>query len=236
MITIIHGSDLSSSRNYFISLREAQSLTYSGDEVNLTMLTQIIEGGGLFGQDKTIFIENYFSKKKPSSEHKEIVDLLLKNVGKINLYFWEPKEISKSTLAFFPKAIIKTFNFPQSLFSFLEAIRPNAGKSLLTLYHEALKNSEIELIFYMVVRQMRLLLAIKAQDNQEAKISEENVIEEIKRLSPWQNSKLHRQVALFSFSALKSIYKRLAVLDRDSKSGRLPLPLVQSLDILLLEI
>ena len=80
----------------------------------------------------------------------------------------------------------------------------------------------------MIIRQFRLLLGLSESSN--------NNIDEIKRLAPWQKSKLVRQASLFGVDKLKQIYKMLYKIDKSQKTGKSPLTLVQDIDILMLEI
>ena len=65
--------------------------------------------------------------------------------------------------------------------------------------------------------------------------SKEN-IDEVKRIAPWQKSKIVRQASLFGEEKLKLIYKKLYKIDKTTKTGKSNLTLVQNIDILLLEI
>ena len=63
MITIIHGDDIVSSRNYFISLKKDNSLTFDAENLILIELAQSLQGEELFGGSKYIFIDNLFTRK-----------------------------------------------------------------------------------------------------------------------------------------------------------------------------
>ncbi len=66
MITIIHGTDSAASRKYFLDLKikSNDSILINGQTVTLTDLVQTFEGGGLFSDTKSFFIEQLISKKK----------------------------------------------------------------------------------------------------------------------------------------------------------------------------
>lgn len=230
MITIIHGDDTANSRKYFIQLRQEtlNSVSFEAENLSLTQLMQSVEGGGLFSDEKKIFIENFFSKKKTGKEADEILSYL-KSASKVEVFFWEEKEVSKKNLNYFSGAVVKTFKLPKTLFLFLDSIKPNNKQLLINLFHETLKNVEPELIFYMLFRQFRFLLALNNETSNEE-------IDEIKKMASWQKSKLIKQTGFFSFEELKKIYQALYKIDLEQKTGKSATSIIQSLDFFLLEI
>ena len=239
MITIIHGDDISASRKYFQDLKskEKNVVSFGDGKITITDLVQNIEGSSLFGDTKSIFIEEFLTKlKKTNEESKEILEFLIKNYKSANFALWESKEISKRDLFIFKDAIIKNFKLPQSIFLFLDNLKPNShlpgGNLPLKLFHQML-DSEIkeELILFMMQRQFRLLLSLCHPER-----SEGFQIDEISRLAPWQRSKLDKQAKSFSEEDLKKIYEKLYEIELAQKTGTLPLSLTQTIDFLLFEI
>lgn len=230
MITILHGDDIASSRKLFLEEKQKikDSFVFEGEKITLTDITQVIDGGDLFNERKIIFIESFLGKKRQSEEFKEIVRLIQKNSKNADIFFWEEKELSKSQLFLFNNPVIKVFKYPQSLFLFLDNIRPENSKSLAVLFHKVLENSETELVFYMLIRQFRLLLALFDPDF--------TGIDEVKRLAPWQKSKLQKQAKLFSLKQLKNSYKKLFEIDLALKTGNLNLTLEQAIDMFLINL
>ncbi len=229
MITIIHGDDVASSRKYFLErkLKTQNPITLDGQKVTITDITQVLEGDSLFFQEKYIFIEDFFSKRK--SDLTEIIALIEKNKDLAHVYFWEGKEIPKKTLHTLKFAESKIFLFPKILFQFLESLRPQ-NSSLISTYHKVLQTTEPELVFVMLIRQFRLLLFLSYPNQSE------NEIDEIKRLAPWQVSKLKKQTGYFSLEKLPGIYKKLFELEKAQKTGTLPCSLSQAIDFFLLEL
>jgi hypothetical protein len=84
---------------------------------------------------------------------------------------------------------------------------------------------ETELIFFMIVRQFRLMIS---QLETGAKI------EETKRLQSWQTGKLSSQANSFGKERLISLYDKLFEIDLAQKTGKLPYSLDKSIDIFLL--
>lgn len=231
MISIIHGEDTASSRKFYIDAKtkSAHAITFSGGTLNLTDLAQALEGDSLFDStNKEIFIEDFFSKKQ-SKEFKNIASFLQKHSKGVNINIWESKTLSKSQLSIFKNQVIKLFALPKSLFLFLDAIKPQNGKELIVLFHKTLETTEPELIFFMITRQIRLLLALSSE-------SATNQIDELARLAPWQKSKMQGQVGLFSVSDLKNIFDKICSIEISQKTGSSILSLPQSIDFLLLSI
>ncbi len=233
MITIIHGDDISQSREYFQDLKKKQKniISFDGGKITITDLVQNIEGSGLFNDTKTIFIEDLLTKrKKTDKDVKEILNFIVKNSKDSSFILWESKEILKGTLSLFKNAVVKLYKLPKNIFSFLDNLITNHTKNLLNLFHQALSSGiKEELVLFMLQRQFRLLLALSDPSDGEP-------IEEIIRLAPWQKSKLSRQVGYFQGSTLKNIYKKLYEIEIGQKTGSLLLSLSQSIDFLLLEI
>ena len=227
MITIAHGDDITSSRNYYISERQKSKnpVILDGGKLTLADLMQSLEGGSLFNEEKDIFIENFFSSKKLNTGFKEIVAYIDKNSGQANVFFWENSELSKTELAIFKKSTVKLFKIPKNLFGFLDNITPGNINSIKQ-FHELLNQTAEELIFFMIVRQFRLLLAVS---DPEAK----NPIDELKRLATWQTGKLRNQAKIFGQKKLITIYNRLYEIDSAYKQGRLSTTLTQTIDFLL---
>lgn len=228
MITIIHGDDTASSRSLFISQKNQHkdAISFSGEILSLTDLIQSIEGGGLFREEKHIFIDELLFKKKQQTELKEIITYLNSHQLETDTILWENKSLTKSVLSFFPKATVKHFPLPQSLFQFLDAIVPGNGKTLVLLFHKTITASELQIVVFMLVRHVRLLLAM---------LSDESFsIDEVKRLAPWQKGKLARQAKLFTHTQLLKIHRELFSIDLEQKTGKSALTLPQAIDFFLL--
>lgn len=225
MITIFHGDDTQFSRKQFLDAREPVkgAVTFDGETVTLTDVTQEIEGGGLFSDEKTIFIEELLTKRKPSKEFDAIVNFL--NNASASIHLWEGKQLSKKQLSVFPKAKVHIASYPKALFQFLDNLTPN-NKHSLNLFHQTLAATAPELVFFMMVRQFRLLLAVADKEQVEH-------IDEAKRLAPWQRGKLERQARMFPQEKLIKLYKRLYTIDLATKTGETPMNLTQSIDFFL---
>lgn len=230
MITIIHGDDITASRKYLQEQKENTSEFVALEtEAALSDFAQNIEGSALFNDTKTIFIENFLSKNgKIDVNAKEIIEFLNEHEKNTKLFFWERKEISKRILSLFKNAVVKTFKIPQTIFLFLDSLKPGIGIKAVDLFHQALNASEPEVLLFMLVRQFRLLIATSSKSKA--------YIEELSRLAPWQESKLKRQTNYFSQEQLGTIYEKLYKIDTAQKTGSSSLSIIQSIDFFLVGI
>jgi len=230
MITIIHGDDIVLSRKYLQEQKQNSINPYVFDGIiDLPSLVQITQGSGLFNTEKNIFIENFFSKNKlNTSESKNIIEYINENESSIDLFFWEGKELQKRSMALFTNPLIKKFKIPQTIFLFLESIKPGNFKASIDLFHKALQNTEPEIIFFMMQRQFRILLFVTDNKGDQ--------IDEIARLAPWQIGKLERQARAFSEDVLLNLYSQIYKIESKLKIGSLPYSLDKAIDIFLLSI
>jgi len=225
MITIIHGDDIASSRKFFTDKKGKTSLpVLDGEKLTLLELRQLSGGGGLFNKAEALFVEGFLVNSKPGKNLDEISTFLKKNKD-FDIYFWEKKELTKKQLSQFGQgAVVETFKIPKNTFGFLDGLKPGNGKRNVELFHSALEGTSSELLFFMLIRQFRLLLAVSTGSQ----------IDEVKRLAPWQKSKLFSQAKQFSPDQLKKTYKSLYKIDLGQKTGGLTMPLTQTIDFLLL--
>jgi DNA polymerase III delta subunit len=85
---------------------------------------------------------------------------------------------------------------------------------------------EPEILFFMIVRQFRLMLGEERGE----------LIEETKRMAPWQASKIRNQVRSFGKEKLNNSYNKLFETDLFLKTGRIPYSLEKSIDFFLLDL
>jgi len=230
MLTIIHGNDVVRSRKFFLLEKQRfyDAAFMQEGEVNLTMLAQFLEGGGLFGDSKTIFIEQFLSGRKKSSE-KEFVISYLKEQAKLHdIFLWEGKELERGVIGFFKGASVKLYKLPSSLFALMDAIKPGNGKVLIELFHKSIETSEAEMVFFMLVRQFRMLIAVGDKNGE--------TISEISRMASWQKGKLEAQAKLFESFRLIDLYKMLFKIETEYKTGAVSGSLIARIDFFLLKI
>lgn len=230
MITIIHGDDIASSRNFLndMKVKFPEAVQFSSDSLNMTDLAQRIDGGGFFDTEKVIIIEQLFAKRKVKKEFEAMIGYLKTKTLENEIFLWEGKELDKKSLSLFNHPTVKSYKLPQTLFYFLDNLKPNNGKELVRMFHDSLKTTDAEMVFFMLIRHVRLLLALNSPTA--------DSIDEVKRLAPWQQGKVARQAKLFSTTELIEIHEKLFILDKEQKTGELALPLNLAIDILLLQI
>jgi hypothetical protein len=251
MLTIIHGSDTTQSRKYFSDEKNKtkDAILLDADQVNLTDLTQIFDGGGLFGETKYLFIEQLFTKRKKSADFKELLSFLEKHASEHTIIIWEGKELDRSSLNVWKKATVKDFKLAQTLFQFLDGLKPQNTTVLINLFHKTIATTEPEMVFFMLVRQIRLLLALSSTPSRWDSLTPStgkhmsdlnsdvtNPIEELVRIAPWQKSKLENQAKLFKLTHLLKLYDKLFQIELGQKTGTLPFPLVCAIDFFLLDV
>lgn len=234
MLTIIHGEDIKNSRNYYLQEKEKQqdSIKLDGTTLTLTDLLQALSGNDLFANNQMLFIDELFSKRKPSHELDEMINVLAKTES--NVFLWESKDLTPKQLSNFKNAVVKQFKLPVAIFAFVDALSPGNGKKLISLFHELLNTEDATFALVMMQRQIRLLLAVGDQTRHPELDS--GSISENKRLAPWQKGKLQKQAKSFSPDQLIDLHAKLFALDRGQKTGRLSSPLDQEIDFFLLTI
>lgn len=229
MIFIIHGDDIVASRKKLTSLKkdfkDAEVFQFEGEKTSVTDIIQVFESQSLFAKKKLIVLEK-FIETKDKALVAQVFNELKKNASH-EVIFWEPKEVKRELLELLPKqATVLFFKQERLLFRFLDSIRLGNTREMLSLLYQVRSSEADELVFYMLVRQFRLLLAITLGSN----------ISEVKRLAPWQRSKLERQARAFGEETLLILYRRLFQIEREVKTGANALPLSASLDLFLASI
>ncbi len=230
MMTILHGENISASRAALSAFRDKfsgqETMTLDGRKTNLSQIKQVLESPSMFTVSRLVVIENLLSTKK-SPGQQEIIDYLLKEPVEVELVLWEEKEIGKTLLSKFEKAEVSLFKLEQVMFKFLESLRPNNQKESLTLFR-SFKKEEPEIIFYMLIRQLRMLLAIKDETT--------SGLEELDRLAPWQKERLTRQAKYFTQENLFKHYHELLQIDYEQKTGQNSFNLGKTLEIFILNV
>lgn len=227
MITIIHGTDEVASRNFYFGEKEnlKNFMSLDGNLLDFDTFFQNTQNLSMFDNDTTLLIENFLSKSKSNSpELKKIVDYVNQNKN-LNVIFFESTELSKTLVLSFKNPQIKSFSTPKQIFTFLDNIKPNNSRYLIQLFHQLLNDSEVEIIFFMLIRQFRFLVSLQSNPQKN--------IDEFKRLAPWQISKFKRQLSFFDKERLLSLYNEIFEMELSYKTGKKPYSLEKSIDIFL---
>lgn len=229
MLTLIHGDNIQQSRNYYLELKQKypNSKVLEGEKISLTDLVESIVGDGLFSTTDAVFIELLFSKIKSKTDLETMIEYLNKPT-QVEVVLWENKQIDKSKTVKLHQATIKVFSYPQTLFQFLDALRPKNGRQLVDLFQQSLKTEDPELLLFMLTKQIRMMLALQDETA--------DTIDELRRMQPWQKGKLVKQAKLFGLPQLKQMHSKMFEFDLGYKTGGLTMPLASSLDFFLTEV
>ncbi|MBI2442427.1 MAG: hypothetical protein HYV40_00775 [Candidatus Levybacteria bacterium] len=228
MITILHGDNITASRNEFIKRKQAAGspIMLRGGTFTITDLVQVFEGGELFQESKNIFLEDLFARVKKGQELTSYTDYISSQGKEHDITLWEGKQLTKTQLSSIPQAQTLLYKVPSTLFTFLDELKPGNTKRLIILAQQAKHDVGEEMLLAMLVRLIRQLLALK----------EHAEIEEVKKLAPWQKSKLQTQAAHFTTEQLLRLHERLFLLDKKRKTGTNDLSLPASIDFFLLQL
>ena len=227
MKLIIHGTDLESSRNfYFLQKQKLKNpVILSGEGLVFAEFFKYAQNQSIFDEETSMILENLFSKNKTGSMDVKKIAEFIDDTKNLNIILWEQVELSKTTLSLIKSSQINLFSYPKKLFIFLDQIRPNNQDALIKLYHELRQTQEAEMIFFMLVRQFRLFLSSVEKKTEQ--------IDEIKKMAPWQISKLSRQVRFFNKDELLKAYNRLYDIEYGQKTGKSDISLDASIDFFL---
>lgn len=225
-IKIFHGDNIVESRRK-LSEEAAKAkeegtevVTLNGAKTNFTEVRSALESSSLFGQDKLVVMENFLSSPV-SAFKKKTLDYLKKGQFGNNLILWEEGRLKNIPL----KAPTKLFRLDPVLFRFLESLQEGGERKSLELLAKLTRKEKPEMIFYMIVRQVRLL--ILAKDLGASGLS---------GMASWQKNKLVSQAKFFSMNRLLELHKKLLEIDFAQKTSTDPLPLSSRLDLLASEI
>jgi DNA polymerase III subunit delta len=108
----------------------------------------------------------------------------------------------------------------QSIFYLTEQIGGKDPKKLIDALRNMLKKGEaLQMIFFMLIRQIRLLMQVKYLLEQG---KESRAIQARLKLHPFQVKKLMEQAAGIDLGNLKTLFKKFLEIDRKVKTGRIP--------------
>lgn len=220
MITVLHGDDVTASRNALSQKREnlkVSDIRYlDGKTMSDTDLVQALESNSLFGADHAVVIENCFS---PLGKKLNAVKQRAKYIAGsgTEVVIWEGKPLGKTAITALGKGIrVQEFKLPVVLFQFLDSLGTKDSAQMLELLEKTIQTSQPEIIFALLVRRTRELLQL-ADGSSPAS------------MSPWLKNRLTQQSKSFTIKQLLTMHKTLLSIDLGIKTGSSPLPLRASL-------
>lgn len=228
---ILHGANIVASRQALTEQKECarqkgtELVMYSGKNLDLTKLKQALESASLFGGDRLVIIESFFSLAK--SRLKENILFYLKEADFLTaLIIWEGKQIDGRMLrSLASKAKIHTFKLSAVIFKLLDSLQPNQPQISLNYLHQTLETEPPELVFYMLAQRTRHLLIAKDLGKKG-----------LSGFAPWQQGRYLSQAEKFSQDRLRQLHRELLALDWRQKTGQANFPLASALDLLIINL
>lgn len=228
MIKILHGDHEVKIHEALVKLMERArasgvSITrLNAKNLDLAKLETALGTETLFSVGKLIIIDDLLTL--PKSKKKESLISWIENhvSDSIQLVLVEKKTLTALAQKQFSKAECLLFKYPNQLFIWLESLGGILPARNFTLFHAVLEREAPELIFVMLVRQIRILIAFVADGVYEG--------------NPYLRSKIVAQAKHFSLNKLLSIHARLLEIDIEQKTSASALTLVQNLDLLLAQV
>ncbi|MFC1653454.1 hypothetical protein ACFL1M_01240 [Patescibacteria group bacterium] len=219
---IIHGENIVGSRNLLNSkidefkAKGIKDITrVNGKKVRVEEIKQSLESQSLFGSDRLTIIEGLIAR--PKSKQKDEIVKYLSTAKKDEILLWESKKLSKTQLKPFKNSTDQEFKTSSVIFKFLDTLGEDK-KRVISFYQECINIDSPESIFFMIARQVRLLLQV---ENSSAKIP------------PWQKNKLKHQLKKIGQNKVVKIHQNLLEIDEKIKTGKTILGLRGELELLL---
>jgi len=219
MITIIHGDNITASRNELTRAKEAakgkEIRDVNGKDISESELRQAVESLSLFGNTILIVLENVFSGLgRKEKQIKLFADILSQAGETVDIVIWESKEMGKTVLSSLPTSTVRLFKTPAIIFEFLDACKTNNTETLLGVLEKTAETVPMELILYMLQMRLRQLIQIKDAITPE-------------KMSPWQTMRLTNQAKSFTMNKLLAMHQQLIDMEYALKTGSTPLTLRQ---------
>ena len=225
MVKILHGENLVESRKALSALVEKarnesiEVVVLNGQKTTLAEMRNCLTSDSLLGRNRLVVVENLLSQQK-SVERKRIIEFVEQVKFDNDLVLWEEKELK--SLPKIAGVQVEIFKVNQVIFRFLESLRPGNTEEILTLLGSVKEQEEPEMIFYMLIRQIRLLILAKDQS--------------LSGLADWQKRRLAAQARYFTLEQLKNLQEKLLLIDFTQKTSGDPYPLSSRLDLLVVDL
>jgi hypothetical protein len=220
---IFHGDDQVGSRKHLniltAQLKEKGILIQSlaGKKITPAELEIAVATSNLF-QKEAVLVEYLFSRPR-SKDQKTCLAYLAGYQGDKDLILWDKKELTKTQLKLFPKAIIKLSKTPVLLWRLIDSFLPDSRDSFLTLMHETAQESDEGFIFIMLARRVSDLIIAKSGDTS--------------KLQAWTRSRIIGQAQTWDEATLIEIHSELTKHDHALKTGGSKLSYLESLDMII---
>jgi len=220
---LLHGDNQIKSREALQVRRERakgegkQIVVLDGKRVELAEIMQALESMGLFGDERLIILENIFSAKR-GRRQEQIVEYLKGEGGEIVL--WESKKVDGRRLKGM-EIKNEEYKLSSEIFKLMEALLPDNQKQLIYWWEKAKQTDAPELIFFMILRQVRMML-----ESLGGKMS-----------GPvWLTNKIQNQAKKVGVARLVLWHTKLYEIESGVKTGRSDLPLLDQMEMFLLSL
>lgn len=229
MITLLNGDNIEASRLELTSMvasgKNKDIRTLDGKHLDENGLIQAMESNSLFGSTILVVIENLFTPLgRKTKRIREFTQILDNNAQTIDCICWEPKELSKETLACFKSKIVnKVFAIPKTIFIFLDGLKAGNAKALLVSIDELFATNPPELVWNMMITRMRQLIQIQSGVTPA-------------KLQPWQTSRLTNQSRSFTMDKLVKSYKNMLEMEYALKTGFSPFTMAEMIKQWIIEL
>ena len=219
MLKIICGENEAASREYFVNLKK--ELKEKGYEILLLEPAKFLEeiaskkdNLALFSSKTAYFTENVFKRYSRKKAFKEVLKEFAEKKEEL-LVIWE--KLTSREISFDKKYIVE-FKLPENIFKLLDSFYPGNFKTFHEILNKIAEKTPEYLIFYMLVRRVHQLIAIKLGKSP--------------LLASWQLRKLKNQADKWERQKLFSVVEGLFKIDLRLKTSSTPFSLIDSLDIL----
>ena len=206
-IIILHGDHIEKSYERlqrFIDVAKKRGWRIERITDNKQNISEALVSKDLFGKKKLVIIDGIklINKKETNwlKKNKESVD--------VDIVVYQKSTLTKTALKILPQPDkIEEFKLPKLIWNFLDSFFPGNAKVCLNLLHKIIENEPLELVFFLLVKQVR--------DVYWAKVDSKSL-----PYPPWRVGKLKKQADKFDKKLLKKIINEFAEADIKSKTSK----------------
>lgn len=205
-IYIIHGEYSSKSnerRSEYIKKAKEKGFRIIYINDNSSNIKELFTSNSLFKEKRVYILDN------PSNLSKNDIAWINKNNSFIEdiLIIYCRSKIASSLVNSFNKIDkIEEYKLPKSIFNFLDSFYPKNSLNCIRLFHEILKNEQIEFIFFLLSRHLRDLYWVKT--------SPSNIY-----YPSWRVEKLEKQSGKYSLRQIVDLINNFSDIDIKSKTS-----------------
>ena len=228
MITILHGDN--EPQTHGVVVEQIASARQKGVDVvrldakkiEIGILETAIGTDALFAAEKLVIIDNLFSLPKSKRKDTLLEWIRTHDASELHILLVEKKTLTATQLKSLPQAAVIIHKHPAILFQWLEAVGTQSPIKELEMLHAVLEREDAELVFIMLIRQIRTLLSF--------------VCDSVFDGPPFLRGKVASQARHFTKTKLLMLHARLLELDEGQKTSKNTMSLAHNLDLLVVEL